>query len=234
MAILFITRPEPAATRFLGQVQLAFSDTLQAEFAPLVVIEPIAAPLNIVPAGIILTSENGAVQAALLGLGRGLTAWCVGDRTAKTATDAGFTAQSAAGNADDVIALLLRERPAGPLLHIRGEFTRGDIAARLTAKGLPCTDLIAYRQRPLPLTKKARAVLAGQTPVVVPLFSPRTASLLKGMGNLTAPLHVVGLSQAVAVAFSGVAVQSITVSTQPDGVAMTAATCRVLATLGIR
>jgi hypothetical protein len=38
----------------------------------------------------------------------------------------------------------------------------------------------------------------------------------------------------VAVAFSGVAVQSIAVSAQPDGLAMTAATCKVLATLGIR
>ncbi len=234
MAILLITRPEPAATRFLRQVQAAFSETVLAETAPLIQIEPIDVDVPAAPVDIIFTSENGVAQAARLGFAHGLAAWCVGNRTAKAATDAGYAARTADGDAAALTELLLRDRPKGPLLHIRGEHARGDIAVRLSSAGLACTDLIAYRQRALPLPETTRAILSGASPVVIPLFSPRTASLLKDMGSFTAPLHVVTLSQAVAVAFSGVPVQSLAIAALPDGPSMTAATCRVLATLGNR
>ncbi len=233
MAILIISRPEPAASRFLDDVKAAVSVSVKGEITPLIAIQPLDVSLPDVPiSGIILTSASGAVQAVRLGLPTATTAWCVGDQTAQTATEFGFAARSAQGNAEDLCRMILAARPAGHLIHIRGEHARGDICARLTRAGLNCTDLIAYRQRPLPPTAAACAALTGTEAVVLPLFSPRTANLLKEIGNLTAPLHVIAMSKAVVVAFSGVPVQSLILSAKPDRLSMTLATCRVLTTLG--
>ena len=60
----------------------------------------------------------------------GLPVFAVGARTAEIARGAGYEAQSADGDADDLVRMILGARPAGPLLHLRGESSRGDDRAR--------------------------------------------------------------------------------------------------------
>ena len=159
----------------------------------------------------------------------GLPAWCVGDKTAQTAQSAGFDARSAAGDSEDLVAMILSgDRPSAPLIHLHGEHTRGDVAARLTAAGVPCQSLALYAQVPSKPTEAARDALSGETPVILPLFSPRSAAIMAGFGGLTAPLHIIAMSDAVAKEARVLDPDTLVVADQPTAAAMVAATARGL------
>ncbi len=170
---------------------------------------------------LIFTSENG-VRAYVKSQGQaGLPAYCVGGRTAKAATDAGLKAYSADGSADELVALVQGAGLNGPILHIRGEYTRGNIAQRIDAQ---VDEAVAYRQAPVDLTHEAQSVLQGGRAVILPLFSPRTAQLFfKLVTNSNVQLQVVAISEAVKEAILGSNSPEnmiITVADTPDAVAM--------------
>ena len=132
---LIITRPAPDGARFAADFT-----GVQVLLSPLQRIDPV----DVVCAakGVIFTSTNGVAQAERLGMTSG-PAWCVGDRTAQVAKAAGFDAVSAGGDVEDLLKLILTDRPAFSLAHIRGRDARGDLAPRLRAAGIDCTDCIA-------------------------------------------------------------------------------------------
>jgi uroporphyrinogen-III synthase len=217
--VLILTRPAAAARRFraeLGDPGLPMIESPALSIRPLPVSRP---PGDW--AGLILTSENGAAAALRMGFAPGTPVWAVGERTAQAAT--GLAATAAAGDAESLIALILSRRPAGPLLHIRGEHARGDIAARLTAAGIATAEITAYAQEALPLSPAALAALAGNDPVILPLFSPRSGAIILSQGPFAAPLHVAAISAAAAGPFQGVAT-SVTVAAEPGLAAMVDAT----------
>jgi uroporphyrinogen-III synthase len=115
----------------------------------------------------------------------------------QAATAAGFSARSAGGDVEDLIALILKEKPGGLLLHLSGTHTRGDVAGRLQAAGLHCTNVAVYEQVDQPPTPAFLAAMAGEAPLVVPLFSARSAGALAGLRPKGA-CHVIAMSQAVA------------------------------------
>lgn len=100
--------------------------------------------------------------------------------------------------AEELVAYLLKQRPESPLLHLRGEHTRGNVARRLTESGLTVRDQIVYQQRLLPLTSEAAAAASGDRPVLAPLFSPRTARQFAEIWTGTAPLWLISISEATA------------------------------------
>ncbi|MCW1918968.1 uroporphyrinogen-III synthase [Rhodobacter sp. KR11] len=218
--LILLTRPEAQSQRFARDLGLPC------------LISPLIAPRFLhpeIPAhrALILTSETGALAA------RGLPpcrAYCVGDQTAATARALGFDAVSAQGDAKALIALILTD-PVAPLLHLRGCEARGDIAARLTAAGLPTAEALAYAQEERPLTAEAIAALRGTAPVLVPLFSPRSATLLAAelaRIGATAPLRVVAMSQAVAEAARALDSRALDpeprIAARPDALSMREAT----------
>ncbi len=231
---LLLTRPEPAARRFLNALSAA-GDLPRVLVSPLMRIDPlpIAVPDGALKA-LVLTSEHGAVAAARLGLPAGLVAWCVGDRTAQAAQAAGFAARSASGDADALFAAILASDDRGPFLHLRGAHTRGDLAQRLSLAGRPCLESVAYRQTALPPDPSVRLLLDGHAPVIAPLFSPRSALLLAQLGPATAPLHVVAISAAVAAAAARLCPTGVTTAPQPDAAAMIDATLAALAAFDTR
>lgn len=223
MAILLLTRPAAASARTRARV-LALRPGVRVVESP--VLEIVAVPVEpgSAPAGLILTSENGAEAAGALGFARGMRAWCVGARTAEVAREAGLQAASAEGDAEQLLRLILSEPDAGPLLHLRGEHARGDIAPRLRAAGRQARDAVAYRQKERRLTAEARVALGGPEPVVLPLYSPRSAAILAAEGPFAAPLKVIAISAAAARPFEGVAEPAgIRVVAHPDGEAMLSA-----------
>lgn len=229
--ILVITRPMPAARAFLAEVARCVPGGVDALISPLMAIEPVLTELPEDPFhGVVFTSANGVAQAARLNLPT-LPAFCVGERTAETASAAGFAATSASGDADSLVEMILSLRPPGPLLHLRGAHARGDIAARLSAAGLPCSDVIVYQQTESALTDAATVALHADRPVVLPLFSPRTVSILAKNAPFSAPLHVVAISAAVADAARALAPASLQIAAQPDGAAMVSATVHLVAAL---
>jgi uroporphyrinogen-III synthase len=228
-ARLLLTRPETASRRFLVACEAALGTPVPAVVSPVLAIRPVEVALTERPAGLILTSENGAACARELGLSQ-LEAWCVGARTAEVARAGGLHAIEAGPDAEALVAALLEARLEGPLLHLRGEHARGEVVERLRAAGIDAREAVAYRQEALSPTTEARAALDGAGPLVAPVFSPRSAALLAAWGP-RAPLHVVAMSGAVAEAAQALAPASLTVARSPEGGAMVEATLRALASL---
>lgn len=176
---------------------------------------------------LIFTSRNGPRAYAELG-GPLLPAICVGDATAQAAQAVGLTARAIGGDAERLIDGILDIQPTTPLMHLRGEVARGDVAKRLSAHGLPTQEAVIYRQTLCDLGADAIALLSGNAPVIVPLYSPRTARHLASLIKPAAPVNVVAISPAVAEAAAGLSAFSCAIADTPDAPAMIRA---VVATL---
>jgi len=77
--------------------------------------------------------------------------------------------------------------------------------------------VVAYAQVAVPLTDIAKAVIEGADPVIIPLFSPRSADLLIGQVKIGPHVKLLAMSDAVARMLPNVAVEVIS---RPDGDAM--------------
>lgn len=219
--ILLMTRPQVASERFLAELRAAGAPEFTPVLSPLIdVIVTGALPDVGAADNLIFTSAQGVSSYQALGGPRGLTAYCVGSATAAAAEAAGLCTIDASGDAEALLSLLVQQRPDGPLWHLRGVHSRGDVAARLTQAGLPTQEAVLYDQRLLPLSATAKNALGGRIPVVVPLFSPRTATQFNAQKTGSAPLLIAAISPAVAEAVDAPYVVDMKVAQRPDAVAM--------------
>ena len=223
--MVLLTRPLAQAERFGAALHLLVPEAK-------IVFSPLMGTRFIWPAipakdwrALIFTSETGAAMAGTMkeaGVARfPAQAFCVGLRTAKAANSAGFTPLSASANAEALLKLIL-SAPVAPLLHLRGREARGNLARRLSASGVETGDAIIYAQEKQALTPAAVTLLQGDTPVLIPLFSPRSAEIMRAeylsIGG-RAPLTLVVMSKAVATAAADLS-PSIVVSAASDGESM--------------
>lgn len=193
-ATLIVTRPYLQGRAFVDDILDRWAAPLAVVTSPLIEIVPLHVDL---PDGtdVIFTSANGVAQVERLGLSSKRHAWCVGEKTAQAASDLGFIVTTGPGTAEGLVATIAAETPARPLAHIRGTNARGDITTNLQAAGIQCHDVIAYDQQAVSLTSQALAALQGFAPVVVPLFSPRSAGLFAKQGPFASPLFVPVISE---------------------------------------
>lgn len=222
--VLIMTRPAPQAAAFAAAVAMRWTGPLRVIQSPLLQIVPVplAQPLDPIT-GVILTSGHGVAAAVAAGLPRGLPAYCVGEQTAQAAAKAGFDAIAGPGDAARLVDKIIARRLTGRLAHLRGRHTRGDVASALGAAGITCADVIAYDQIAQPLSADALAALHGDDPVILPLFSPRTAAILAEQAPFSAILHLIVISNAVQSA-AALSVTSLSVAASPDAAAMLDAT----------
>ncbi|SEQ86074.1 uroporphyrinogen-III synthase [Thalassovita taeanensis] len=221
---ILLTRPEEDAARFAEAVRARLGAGVR------IILSPV---MRIVQGGdvpdaerLIFTSRH-AVTAA--GPGRGRRCYAVGEATGRAAQAAGFDVISAGGDAEALIRRILADGEVGPLLHLRGEHALGEIAGRLTAAGCETHEAVVYRQVETPLSEQAKMALKGENPVIVPLFSPRSARLF-GAGHLGhAPVLVAAMSEQVAGALAGVPLAGLEVARTPDAEAMLDAVERLMA-----
>lgn len=212
-----MTRPQEAAECFMAQLPANLRARLDPLFSPLVAIEPIAAAIEFGDArGLIFTSANGVGVAGKLTRRRDLPCYCVGMATTRAAQKAGWQANCAGTEAKDLIRTLAESQPERPLLHIRGVHGRGKVAARLSALGCLAREQVIYDQPLLPLTQAARTVLACTSPVIVPLFSPRTARQFANLVAGQAPRYLAALSAAVAKPLSMLKYNNLMIAEHPD------------------
>lgn len=217
--VVLLTRPEAASARFAAMLPAG----TPVEIAPMQRIDRLPVDPPLLPGrALIFTSRQGV---AALGPGQGL-AVCVGDATAQAARDAGYDAVSAGADADAVVALVQRDHADRAFTHVRGRHSRGAVAARLTAAGIPTDTRIVYDQTALPLSGPARALLTGTDPVLVPLFSPRSAELFVAACPEAPMAEVFCLSTAVAEAAAKGRYRLFTVAGHPTARAMAAALSR--------
>lgn len=208
-ATVLITRPMRQARAFAEELEEAFGGTVKTVISPLIEIVtlPVEGTFDDVT-HVIFTSANGVAQADRLNIPKAAIAWCVGAKTTKAAQDLGYKTREAGGWSEKIVGLLVAENPSGRIIHIRGRYVAGDVAGVLAQNGIHCETLVAYDQREVPPTPAALDVLRGESPVIVPLFSSRSAKLFKKIGDFRAPLNLVVISDAVAVSTDLVTVPS--------------------------
>ncbi|WP_134681874.1 uroporphyrinogen-III synthase [Paracoccus ravus] len=211
---VLLTRPEAAARRFAAAlVHLG----LPVVISPALRILPVAHDGRALAraGGLVFTSVH-AIPAA--GAARGRPAICVGPATAEAARKAGFEVTEGPGDAEGMLPLL---QDLGPgWLHPHGAHI---------ARELPVQGMIVYDQVALSPSTRARDVLSGSGPVILPLFSPRSAKLVSDwVGRAVAPLWLASISAAARAAWHADAARSVTAMT-PDAAGMRAAIETLLA-----
>jgi uroporphyrinogen-III synthase len=219
---VLLTRPRAQSAGFADQIRARLPG-LRVVIAPLMeIVSTGGVPDLAAGDAVIFTSANGASRA---GQGNGRRAWCVGERTAAAAREAGYDACVAGRTADELVARLRAVRPAGRLVHLHGAHTRGDVVARLAADGLQVDGVAIYDQVAVPPDAAFHAALAA-APVIAPLFSPRSAMLFaEAAGQATdarppSGLRPVALSTAVRDSLPAAWHGATTVCDRPDATAM--------------
>ena len=208
-ATVLITRPIRQAHAFAAELEEAFGGPVQTVISPLIEVVdlPVEGTFDDV-VHVVFTSANGVAQADRLNVPKTATAWCVGAKTTKAAQDIGFETREAEGWSEKIVALIVAGQPVGRLIHIRGAHVAGDVTGALAQQGIICETVVAYDQKEIAPTLAALDALRGENPVIVPLFSPRTAKLFEKIGDFRAPLHLVVISEAVSVSSDLVPVKS--------------------------
>ena len=216
---LLLTRPADASARFAARVRTRLGQDWP------VVIAPLMQTLFLQPAlprdafdGVIFTSETAVLGIARLTSDRHLPAYCVGPRTAEVAARAGFSVTTGPGDAQGLARELGRRR-GQRLLYPRGVDAAQDMTALLEHDGISVESVIVYDQRPCDLTSEARVLLAACTPLLVPLFSARSARLLAAAARHP-ELLIAALSPAVAEAAALLSPRLLWVAERPDGEAL--------------
>ena len=221
-----MTRPAAAGTRFVDSLSPDTRARITPIFSPLIKIEPTGAPVDMTGiTGAIFTSANG-VRFAPPGAGR--PAYCVGAATTEAAAQQGWHASQRGDTAADLIDSLRDAPPDGTLLHLSGVHTRGAVAATLSAAGLQVRHIAVYDQTLCPLSPDARQALLHGTPVIVPLFSPRTAQHFAAQAPTLQHAHLVTLSAAVADCSAADTAATLTICAQPTGASMADAIARTV------
>lgn len=211
-----MTRPRPAAERFVAAMPADLGARVEPLYSPLMRIEAVSGatfPLDTEAA--IFTSSNGV---ALGPDGAGRIAYCVGTATTALAARHGWAAQMAGQDTEALIKNLMKLPPDQPMVHIRGQHTRGGITARLGAAGHGIRDVIVYDQVLQPLSDTAKNAIVREPMTVVPLFSPRTAAHFATQAPCATSLRVVAMSNAVADAAQPHIAEAVAV--RPDAQAM--------------
>jgi uroporphyrinogen-III synthase len=228
MPPVLLTRPAPQSARFAAALRDRLGDGLRIVISPLMAAEFLEPSLPIDGLrGLVFTSETGVAGFARLTERRDLPAHSVGRATADAARAAGLTvATEAGGDAGALTAALAGAE--GPLLWPRGEDAAVDLVAALAPVQVRAA--IVYRQAAQPATAEARALVAAETPFVLPLFSPRSAQLFAAaLPDRRAPLFVAAMSDAVAAAARDLHPARIVVAGKPDAGAMVEALAVLIA-----
>ena len=224
---VLVTRSEPDAGRFAETLRAKGHEPL---LAPLLRHEMLEPPADLdqrleEAQAVLLTSVNGARALAKATAKRDLRLLVVGDATGETAEELGFHDTLSASGEVTALAVLVRKqiRPdAGPLLHVGGTATAGDLVGQLAASGYAITHVALYETRlsdTLPFD--VEHALAAGTIDVVTLFSPRTAEAFVKLASRPeiagglAKTSAVVMSQAVAERASSLPWRDVAVADRP-------------------
>lgn len=193
---VILTRPQGANTAFAAIIAPDVRARLHCIHSPLLDIVPIDTKIDFASADCaVFTSMNG-VKFAPHGDHR--RAFCVGQKTTQAALASGWDAIFAGATVAELKKFVLTKPPWGQIHHYSGVHTRGNVAGDLSHGGLNILNVALYDQRLLPLSTDALEVLNGTKPVLVPLFSPRTAVHFANAAPSLSNVHIVAMSDAVA------------------------------------
>ena len=219
--VLLLTRPEPQSQRFAAQFRQRFGADWPILISPLMALVATAPVPDLASfAGLILSSESAVAMLAGSGQKVTMPCYCVGARTADAARALGARVVAVGQDAADLAGMMTLLAPQGRMVHLCGTHVAGDLANGLNSAGIETVSCVIYDQIAQPLSAPALELLAGTGPLLVPLFSTRSAQLFQDQTrNSRAPLWVVAFSPAV----SGAVTRPVArrrVAVRPDGAAM--------------
>ncbi len=182
---------------------------------------------------LLFTSANGARAFRPASARRELPVLAVGDASAAAARLADFRSVTSAGGDVADLAALAAARLApqhGPLVHVAGSVTAGDLAGALEAQGFAVRRAVIYEARPArALAPEIAAALAGGAVELALFFSPRTAATFARLATdagVAPSCHAVtalALSPAVADALAALAWRQVLTAHAPTQSALLAA-----------
>lgn len=215
---LILTRPAAANARFAEQLPESLRSRCAVVQSPLLAIVPVEVDYEVGPEDAVIFTSSAAVP--LVPPGRDRRAFCVGEATTAAAHQAGWHAIFCGETSEALLAFLAAYPLRARTWHLAGRHTRGQIAERLTSAGLDVARVAVYDQELVSLSDEAQAVLHGNDPVLVPMFSPRTAAHFAR--NVTTPqaLYLLALSPAVAEPLEQLDVQTLEIAESPTAEAM--------------
>ncbi len=214
---LLITRPAPGDAEFADAARTRLGCDVPVVLSPVLRIEGTGQVVDLQGVAALIISSRHTIRYVPA---CGLPLWVVGRKVAEAAQKAGLVVAHVARDSAALLADMKAMRPSGPFVHLRGDHVAGDIANNLARVGIVCIEQVVYRQEAELLTTEARAVLGGEEPVVLPLFSPRSCTILYEQGPFRAPGVVLAISEAVAQALPDGAAEVVLVAERPDGAAM--------------
>lgn len=220
---VLVTRPREQAEAFARRLSARYGTRVRPVVAPLMVPEFLSPPVPEGPfAAVVFTSSQGVAGARRLQAKLPKLAYCVGQSTARAAVAAGFDARSSDGNVTDLIADILSDPPSDRLLYIRGVDTVGELENALISQSIPTVSLQVYLQKALPLEGESRDLLRRPGPVILPLFSPRSARIFRDAmpADTRAELRIAAMSLSVAEAVDGLPHTAMVIAARPDATAM--------------
>lgn len=229
---VLVTRPKDDSAALLRELHKRGFEVLLDPMLVIRYIENAAIDLQGVQ-GLLFTSSNGVRAFESLSSERGLTAWCVGDETARTARAAGFEeVHSAAGNVDLLAEYVIAHaQPAqGRMVHIAGSVSAGDLAGALRAAEFSVDRIPLYEAVPATsLSEDTKNAFTQEFLDAALFFSPRTAAtfvtLVKGAGLESAcrTVDAYCLSAGVAQPVGELPWRKIVVADEPTRAALLAA-----------
>ena len=225
---LLMTRPQAASRAFAAGFRARFGADWPVILAPVMEIAVLDAPIPEFDA-VIFTSQNAVAPLAGQVAARGRRAYCVGSKTAAAAREAGFDVVSGSGDAAALVEVIRAHHNRGRLLHARGEEIAFPLADTLKSAGIDTDQAILYRQEACTFPDDLRERIMGGGPLLVPLFSPRSARLLADrLGGDHARLRIAAISPAVAEAAKALRPEALEVADRPDADGVEQALARLI------
>ncbi|CUH79748.1 uroporphyrinogen-III synthase [Tritonibacter multivorans] len=222
MAGLLMTRPTEGNTRFLALLPEALKAQFNVVESPLIQIASTGEKPALQDTDqVIFTSQNG-VEVASVSTSMRRPALCIGPQTTQRACELGWDAKMAGENSGEFLRTLLKMPAVGRLLHLRGTHSRGAIAQTLRQGGIDCREQVVYSQDLLEFSATANRLIKSDIPLIVTLFSPRTARHFAQIMPHRQHLTLIVLSDAVAEPLRRLQCEALHVSKTPNAPAMAA------------
>lgn len=222
---VLVTRPRPDADDTAAALIALGHEPVVAPLLQVTFENGAALDLSDVQA-ILITSANGARALASATDRRDLPVFAVGDASTGAARQCGFAqTESADGNVENLAALVMdRLSPRdGPLVHVAGTVTAGDLSGTLVKAGFEMRRAVLYRAETVPTLPPAIAAhLRDGTLDAALFYSPRTAAqfvelvVAAGLARRCGRLAAFALSDAVAEKLSALTFSVIRTAESPD------------------
>ena len=175
---------------------------------------------------LIFTSANGLRAAKKHNL-INKKCFVVGANTKKIAVSFGYDVLGFSKDQENLLKLIKSKKPTESMVHIRGKHTVGNLCDALKRNQFSCLEVIGYNQEPLKIKKQNLQKIRSGRPVILPIFSSRSAKLLQSNLDLTG-FNVIAISEAVAKIVTGVELGELVISKKPDLNSMQEATLAIL------